>query len=115
MKETDLRQNDETSSNKEKGNVINSELGSETCDTHTWCDARLGDLIVIVKSNGFPVHNMQLLNSTNTSLHLHSLCRVFRFQKWTTKAYEKDFGFEDELCRNDQLNFEQLFKLVRYL
>ena len=43
VKETDLRQNDETSSNKEKGNVINSELGSETCDTHTWCDARLGD------------------------------------------------------------------------
>ena len=42
-KKTDLRLNNETSSNKEKGNVINSELGSETCDTHTWCDARLGD------------------------------------------------------------------------
>ena len=42
-KETDLWLNDETSSNKEKGNVINSELGSETCDTHTWCDAGLGD------------------------------------------------------------------------
>ena len=41
--ETDLRLNDETSSSKEKGNVFNSELGSETCDTHTWCDARLGD------------------------------------------------------------------------
>ena len=42
-KKTDLRLNNDTSSNKEKGNVINSELGSETCDTHTWCDARLGD------------------------------------------------------------------------
>ena len=42
-KETDLRLNDETSSNKEKGNVINSALGSEICDTHTWCDAGLGD------------------------------------------------------------------------
>ena len=80
-RKADLQLNSDTSSNKEKGNVVNSELGSETCDTHTWCDARLGDLIVIVKSNGFPVQNMQLLNSTNTSLHLHSLCRVFKFQK----------------------------------
>ena len=43
VKEADLRQSGETSSNKEKGNVANSELNSETCDTHTWCDARLGD------------------------------------------------------------------------
>ena len=39
----DLRQNDETSSNKEKGNVVNSALGSEICYTHTWCDAGFGD------------------------------------------------------------------------
>ena len=26
--------------------------------------------------NDFPVHNMQLLNSSNTSLHLHSVCRI---------------------------------------
>ena len=43
VKKADLRQSGETSSNKEKGNVANSELNSETCDTHTWCDARLGD------------------------------------------------------------------------
>ena len=80
-KEKDLQLDNGAFSQKEKGNVANSELGSETCDNHKWCDAGLGDLIVIVKSNGFPVQNMQLLNSTNTSLHLHSLCRVFKFQK----------------------------------
>ena len=38
---------------KSKGNVANAELGSETCDNHKWCDAGLGDLIVIVKSTVF--------------------------------------------------------------
>ena len=80
-KKADLQLDNDTSSNKEKGNVVNSELGGETHDIHTWCDARLGDLIVIVKSNGFPVQNMQLLNSTNTSLHLHSLCRTLPLKK----------------------------------